>query len=399
MAISRKEIGTRLRDLREAIGFTQAYVASKLVMHRPTITEIEAGRRAVTSEELARFAALYATPIGRLLADASPTADDAIAVLCRRTGKEKPETRRAIRQFVERCREERELEQLLDLASARAPRPDYGALPPRTKGEAIQFGELFAAKERERLGLGTEPVRSVLSLLQRQGVAIGPLPDGGLHDDLDGFFLDTDELGPCVAVNEKDYDIYGYRAAFTGAHEYAHWILRDRTVELLPSGAPTDNDPIEVRANTFAAAFLMPRDGLRKYLVEQGAIKTGSDQVARLTPGDVVRAMNHFGVSRTALLFRLLNLRFIQEAQHHELLEFIVSSVANQLKIILAPSEAAPNRRGTLARLAWRSGLISASRAADLSDLDIGEFKRRAFATGEVPDVPSDMALLGAAAE
>jgi len=235
--------------------------------------------------------------------------------------------------------------------------------------------------------------------LQRQGVAIGPLPDGGLHDDLDGFFLETDELGPCIAVNEKANDIYGYRAAFTGAHEYAHWILRDRTVELLPSGAPSDHDPIEVRANTFAAAFLMPRDGLRKYLLAQGTLKEGQDQVERLTPGEVVRAMDHFGVSRTALLFRLLNLRFIQDAQQRELTSFAVSTVARQLKLELNPAEATPDRRRTLALLAWRSGLISASRAADLSDLDLAEFKRMAFATGEVPDVPSDMALLGAAAE
>jgi transcriptional regulator with XRE-family HTH domain len=49
----------RLRDARVAAGLSQGQVAKKLNMHRPTVTEIEAGRRKVSTEELRDFADLY----------------------------------------------------------------------------------------------------------------------------------------------------------------------------------------------------------------------------------------------------------------------------------------------------------------------------------------------------
>lgn len=55
----RNEIASRLRSAREAAGLSQGQVARRLEMHRPTISEIEAGRRKVTAEELNKFGDLY----------------------------------------------------------------------------------------------------------------------------------------------------------------------------------------------------------------------------------------------------------------------------------------------------------------------------------------------------
>lgn len=52
-------IGKRLRDARELAGLSQGQAAKLLDMHRPTISEIEAGRRKVSADELSRFASLY----------------------------------------------------------------------------------------------------------------------------------------------------------------------------------------------------------------------------------------------------------------------------------------------------------------------------------------------------
>ena len=52
-------IGARLRWAREQSGLSQGQVARSLSMHRPTISEIEAGRRSVKAKEIARFADLY----------------------------------------------------------------------------------------------------------------------------------------------------------------------------------------------------------------------------------------------------------------------------------------------------------------------------------------------------
>lgn len=63
---TRELIRERLRIARERSGLSQAQTAKILDMHRPTITEIEAGRRRVAAEELTRFADLYGVNVAWL---------------------------------------------------------------------------------------------------------------------------------------------------------------------------------------------------------------------------------------------------------------------------------------------------------------------------------------------
>ena len=57
----------RLRIAREQAGLSQGQVAKLLEYHRPTISEIEAGRRKVSSEEVSKFADLYDVTVSWLL--------------------------------------------------------------------------------------------------------------------------------------------------------------------------------------------------------------------------------------------------------------------------------------------------------------------------------------------
>lgn len=50
---------TRLKLAREAAGLSQGQTAKLLQMHRPTLSNIEAGERKVSAGELKAFAALY----------------------------------------------------------------------------------------------------------------------------------------------------------------------------------------------------------------------------------------------------------------------------------------------------------------------------------------------------
>ena len=68
-------LGDRLRMAREQAGLSQAQVARLIDKHRPTISEIEAGRRKVSSEELTQFAKLYDVSLDWLVDSAD--ADDA----------------------------------------------------------------------------------------------------------------------------------------------------------------------------------------------------------------------------------------------------------------------------------------------------------------------------------
>src|SRR5580700_5384307 len=75
---TREQIAARLKTAREAAGLSQGQVAKLLKMHRPTISEIEAGRRRVAGEELTRLASLYGVGVEWLTATSEksdPTED------------------------------------------------------------------------------------------------------------------------------------------------------------------------------------------------------------------------------------------------------------------------------------------------------------------------------------
>lgn len=60
---ARKNISSRLCLAREMAGLTQRQVARSMGWHRPTVSEIEAGRRKVNAEEIALLAEIYGVNI------------------------------------------------------------------------------------------------------------------------------------------------------------------------------------------------------------------------------------------------------------------------------------------------------------------------------------------------
>lgn len=79
------EVHERLRLAREQAGLSQGQVARKLDMSRPTITEIEAGRRRVTSDELVQFSKIYEVTVDWLLSEKgdSPEEDAKVQLAAR----------------------------------------------------------------------------------------------------------------------------------------------------------------------------------------------------------------------------------------------------------------------------------------------------------------------------
>lgn len=69
----REAIGSRLREARKLSGLSQGQAAQMLDMHRPTVSEIEAGNRKVSAEELSRLAKLYEVSVAFLTGDSPET--------------------------------------------------------------------------------------------------------------------------------------------------------------------------------------------------------------------------------------------------------------------------------------------------------------------------------------
>lgn len=88
---TREQIAARLRTARDAAGLSQGQVAKMLDYHRPTISEIEAGRRKVSGEELTQFASMYGVSVEWLTNAASEPdrSEDRILIAARELSKMK----------------------------------------------------------------------------------------------------------------------------------------------------------------------------------------------------------------------------------------------------------------------------------------------------------------------
>jgi transcriptional regulator with XRE-family HTH domain len=74
-AARRTLIAERLKEARKLAGVSQGHVAKLLGLHRPSISEIEAGNRRVSADELARLADIYDVSVAWLLGEAPDTLD------------------------------------------------------------------------------------------------------------------------------------------------------------------------------------------------------------------------------------------------------------------------------------------------------------------------------------
>jgi len=327
MPIDQAELGRRIRQAREACGMTQEEVAAKLDVSRPTVAQIELGNRAVSSLELDRLAYFFARDIGEFFADEFAE-DDVVRALFR----SQPETaeegfKDALRECIALGKELTNLEALLGVDRAPATVAAYPLSAAKSKWEAIQAGAQVAREERRRLGLGSAPVGDLVQLLEGQGVRTGRITMPG---EVSGLTISRPRGGFFVVINQSHGP---QRQRFSWCHEYAH-VLLDRDSVGVISRTSDRSSLIEVRANSFAASFLMPQEGVLQFLatVGKGAPSRIYAEVfdeagilpvdSRTEPGtqdiqlyDVVQLAHYFGVSCLSALYRLRNLRLVTEAE------------------------------------------------------------------------------------
>ena len=337
--LTQRELGQRLKRAREAIGLTQKQVADSVALTRVAISQIESGRRAVNSFELLHLSRLYGRDMVSFFDENAhmQEAENALTVLFRTHPElvQTPACREALQRAAEIFREYLNLKALLDLDTEQNLPPVYAYPEPRNVWEAIHKGERVAEAERSRLALGHDPIRDMTELVESQGI---PIIEINLDDQISGLFIAHTETQLCIFVNREQLDRARARVAFTIAHEYGH-ILLDRD-KVSASRISNERDLFEVRANAFAAAFLMPEEGVSQFLktIGKGASsrekllaytvpdllvghhrRLASTQV--LTLYDVVKFCAYFGTSFEAALYRLRNTKFLSEGSFDQLYE------------------------------------------------------------------------------
>jgi len=87
----RMSIAQRLQAARKQAGLSQGQVAHLLNLQRPAISEIEAGRRRVSAEELSKLAEIYAVSMSWITKNQPDVPDPAVELAARELAKLKKE--------------------------------------------------------------------------------------------------------------------------------------------------------------------------------------------------------------------------------------------------------------------------------------------------------------------
>lgn len=298
------------------------------------MVQIEAGRRSVSTLELAELARIYRIQVADFFQEPTPGDEDPLVALGRLSDelRDDPSTAESIRECVALFREGVLLEGELGRESFPTP-PGY-ALPMRSQGDAASQGNEAANSERNRLGLGDAPIADMCRLISEQGIwaTSTDLPDG-----FSGLFLNHPTTGLAIVVN-KTHGLM--RKRFSYGHEYAH-ALFDRERVATVTERKNASELVERRANAFAAAFLMPQGGVdsmlrsmhkgrpsRRSFVSYDVAGGGAQEsVERTQPGsqaltfrDVAAVAAHFGASYVAACYRLRELGYVNKAESDMLL-------------------------------------------------------------------------------
>jgi len=167
MMEKRRLIGSRLSIARERAGLSQSQVAAEMDLSRPSISEIEAGRRRVAAEELAKFAEIYSVDIKWLagvsdLGGTTPMVDEMM------------QKRKLIGSRLSIARQRAGLSQFQVAVEMDLPRPSISEIETGRRRvaaeELARFAEIYSVDIKWLAGVGEEkadPLRDKLQLAAR----------------------------------------------------------------------------------------------------------------------------------------------------------------------------------------------------------------------------------------
>jgi Zn-dependent peptidase ImmA (M78 family) len=183
------------------------------------------------------------------------------------------------------------------------------------KGDVVQQGEKLAEIERRRHDLPVGPVLEIGSLIEEQGIKIIGRRFPETATSLGGFFFDG-EIGPTILLNTA---VSAADVSYTLARHFAHFLADFEPYPYIVSGRPDPedfSDPAEVRAHTFALAFLMPQADVDTY---RDAMGLHRDRV--LMPEFIEQLQVYFEVDPELILWRFLSLGWVNAEQLRLFLE------------------------------------------------------------------------------
>lgn len=171
--------------------------------------------------------------------------------------------------------------------------------------------EDIAIKVRNYWGMGTQPIENMVNLLENKGIIVSTLNVNNKKIDA---FTQVHKVNKkekfCVVLSNDKQSVA--RRNFDAAHELGHIILH-KNIERLEELSAEEQRKLEDQANSFAAAFLLPKNEFfndlreplnleyykelkKKWKVSIAAMVMRARQLGRITNSqyiDLVKSMNY----------------------------------------------------------------------------------------------------------
>ncbi len=355
-------------------GLGQDDLANALGVSRAMISYWETDKRRPNDRQLAALSSLLQVPVSVLEGfEEEPPVPDFAAMLLRGADQDLPDGARAgLGEFVAF------LDSFADLAEACQFKIHGMTQSPFISGSGFDSADDARRKAEEvrshlRLGLG--PTGDLDALCELIGVTVYRADLGAdLSKTVSGAFLDHPRTGFSILINLATTP---GRRRFSQAHELAHALFHSgNDTRYLVSTA--SKNARERFADTFAGEFLMPAEGVRRMMEEQG-FGPRIDE-----PAEVIHLQRFFDVSYSTALVRLRKMNVLSSENFQEYKEirpvlfaralgYDTSDEESQQDLDRSRVERFPPRFRRLLRLAIRDDVISIPTAAALTRLSIDE--------------------------
>lgn len=349
-------MGARLREARRARGMSQVDAAAGIGVSRPTLIAVEQGKRIPSAAELIEFARLYGREVHELVRDTPPV--EALSARFRTAEQGPLDTKDAVEELQRLADDVHELELSEGLATHRRWPEEYDV----TGLSSDTAAALAADEERKRLGLGDGPISGLREMLETEvGLKVFSF---AMPSPVAGLFAVVEPVGGCVGINARHpFE----RQRWTLAHEYGHFLLHRYSAEVTNVRPGKSRD--EQTAEAFAAAFLMPKDGLTRRFQQVRRQRGGA-----VTAVDVLQLGAAYEVSAQAIALRLENLGLLAGGWWDSLVQrgLKVQDARDSLGIATQSrdEDTVPRRTQYLAVEAFLEGRLSEGRLARLLRLD-----------------------------
>ena len=312
--------------------YSQDDVGAALGVSRTMVSYWEAGSRSPNDRQLSALARLYGMQPTDLVEgrDIHPAGADLAGLLLRADDSAAPEATPGIHEFVQFLERYGELSNLLGTPIHGLTQSPFVHRSKFTQKDDIRRK---ADEVRSLLGLGTGPIPDLDPVCEMLGITVYRAPLGGdLTKVPSGAFLNHPEVGFSILVN---LDMTPGRRRFTVAHELAHALFHsNETNQVISLG----KGPMESFADTFAGEFLMPSQGVRRFIEEAGM------QPRIIEAVDIIHIQRYFRVSWPTALVRLRQMNAITVGTYRELKDSVRPvSLARALGYEINPEEVTQN--------------------------------------------------------